>query len=111
MDSAAKGINFLPTMGGVYFARSPCLKCTKIGATLRDSAVPRLYELSRYVKEPFVLIGWIESATPFRREAQAHAHFDAEQILNMGAGTEFFNIYEGVVEEYCSTQGAGGMGA
>jgi len=102
-DSAAKGV-IQSTAGGVYFAWSPCLKCTKIGATRRDNPTPRLQELSRHVTEPFVLTGWIPSTTPFRKEAVAHTHFASKRIRNSGAGTEFFSIEKEAAAEYCSTQ-------
>jgi hypothetical protein len=104
-DAAAAGTP-LSTTGGVYFAWSPCLKCTKIGATRRDSPTPRLRELSRHVTEPFVLIGWIPSTTPFRREATAHAHFTAKRIRHAGAGTEFFILGDGEALEYCRVANA-----
>jgi hypothetical protein len=104
-DAAAAGTP-LSTTGGVYFAWSPCLKCTKIGATRRDSPTPRLQELSRHVTEPFVLIGWIPSTTPFRREATAHTHFTAKRIRHAGAGTEFFILGDGEALEYCRVANA-----
>lgn len=84
----------VPTTGGVYFAWSACLNCMKIGATRRESALPRLQELSRHVTTPFVLVSWLPSPTPFRKEAAAHAHFATKRIntRGSGAGTEFFNI-------------------
>jgi len=102
-DSAAKGV-IQSTAGGVYFAWSPCLKCTKIGATRRSTPIPRLQELSRNVTEPFVLTGWIPSNTPFRKEAEAHAHFASKRIRHSGAGTEFFSMEKEVAAAYCSTQ-------
>jgi hypothetical protein len=99
-DSVSKGI--LPTTsGGVYFAWSTCLDCMKIGATRRDDPSIRLHELSRHVTVPFTLVGWIPTPTPFRLESVAHAHFAGMRIRNAGAGTEFFKIDAGIVEEWC----------
>lgn len=92
-DSIAKGIFIQPT-GGVYFAWSDCLNCTKIGATRRDTPLPRLSELSHGVTSPFKLTAWIPTPTPFRLESQTHARFTAKRIRNTGAGTEFFNLSE-----------------
>jgi hypothetical protein len=100
-DDLVKGITIQPTNSGVYFAWSPCLKCTKIGATRRDGPSHRLRELSHHVTVPFILIGWIASTTPFRREAEAHVHFTANRIRCVGAGTEFFHINEEMAVEYC----------
>jgi hypothetical protein len=90
-DDVAKGTPIVAA-GGVYFAWSPCLQCTKIGATRRDTPGPRLRELSRHVTAPFALTGWIPTPTPFRLESVAHAHFAARRIREAGAGTEFFRI-------------------
>jgi hypothetical protein len=104
-ENISKGI--LPTTtGGVYFAWSSCLKCMKIGATRRDDPAIRLRELSRHVTTPFVLMGWIPTPTPFRRESVAHRHFVSKRIRNAGAGTEFFHIGREEAEAYC---GGGGV--
>ena len=91
----------ISTTGGVYFAWSSCLNCTKIGATRRSDPATRLRELSRHVTVPFTLTGWIPTPTPFRLEAVAHLHFAAERIKHAGAGTEFFRIGAEEVEAYC----------
>jgi hypothetical protein len=82
------------TKGGVYFAWSDCLNCTKIGATLRKTPYPRLSELSRGVTKPFKLTAWIPTPNPFGLESKIHRHFTAKRIRNTGAGTEFFNLSE-----------------
>jgi hypothetical protein len=64
----------------------------KIGATRRETAAPRLRELSRYVTSPFKLAAWLPTPTPFRMETQAHAFFGDRRIRAAGAGTEFFHI-------------------
>ena len=91
----------ISTTGGVYFAWSSCLNCTKIGATRRGDPTTRLRELSRHVTVPFTLTGWIPTLMPFRLEAVAHLHFAAERIKHAGAGTEFFRIGAEEVEAYC----------
>ena len=98
-DSIAKGIAIPPT-GGVYFAWSDCLNCMKIGATRRETPAPRLRELSSYVTSPFKLIAWIPTPTPFRVEAQTHAHFGPKRIRQAGAGTEFFRITDAEAVAY-----------
>jgi hypothetical protein len=98
-DSIAKGIAIQPT-GGVYFAWSDCLNCMKIGATRRETPAPRLRELSSYVTSPFKLIAWIPTPTPFRVEAQTHAHFGPKRIRQAGAGTEFFRITDAEAMAY-----------
>ena len=103
-ENNSKGI--YTTTGGVYFAWSSCLKCMKIGATRRDDPAIRLRELSRHVTTPFVLMGWIPTPTPFRRESVAHRHFVSKRIRNAGAGTEFFHIGREEAEAYC---GGGGV--
>jgi hypothetical protein len=92
-DNLSKGLKISMT-GGVYFAWSDCLNCMKIGATRREDPNLRLRELSRYVTSPFRLAAWLPTPTPFRLEAQTHAHFVAKRIREAGAGTEFFRIGE-----------------
>jgi hypothetical protein len=46
------------------------------------------------VTSPFRLAAWLPTPTPFRLEAQTHAHFAAKRIREAGAGTEFFRIGE-----------------
>lgn len=102
-DCMARGV-VAPTAGGVYFAWSDCLGCMKIGATRRDDPLLRLRELSRHVTTPFVLCGWLPTATPFRLETRAHAHFAAARIGRApGTGTEFFRIDAAAVAEYCGS--------
>ena len=98
-DSIAKGMVILPT-GGVYFAWSDCLNCMKIGATRRETPLPRLRELSRGVTSPFKLTAWIPTPTPFRLESVMHTHFTAKRIRQAGAGTEFFKINEAETKAY-----------
>jgi hypothetical protein len=100
-DRIAKGLQIAAT-GGVYFAWSDCLGCMKIGATRREDPGLRLRELSRYVTTPFKLAAWLPTPTPFRLEAQAHAHFGAKRIREAaGAGTEFFRISVEEAVDYC----------
>ena len=93
-----------PTTGGVYFAWSDCLGCMKVGATRKESPLPRLQQLSRHVTSPFTLVVWLPSAAPFRLEAAAHLHFKEKRInarnQASGAGTEFFCISAGEAEEW-----------
>jgi hypothetical protein len=98
-DRIAKGLHISAT-GGVYFAWSNCLGCMKIGATRREDPSLRLRELSRYVTSPFKLAAWIPTPTPFRLEAQTHAHFGEKRIREAGAGTEFFRIGAEEAEAY-----------
>jgi hypothetical protein len=98
-DRIAKGLHISPT-GGVYFAWSDCLNCMKIGATRRETATPRLRELSRHVTSPFKLAAWLPTPTPFRLEMQAHAFFGDKRIREAGAGTEFFHIGGGEASAY-----------
>ena len=103
-DCIAKGLHISPT-GGVYFAWSDCLNCMKIGATRRETAAPRLRELSRYVTSPFKLAAWLPTPTPFRLETQAHAFFGDRRIRAAGAGTEFFHIGEAEAKAYVARVG------
>ena len=105
-DRIAKGLHIAPT-GGVYFAWSDCLNCMKIGATRRETAAPRLRELSRHVTSPFTLSAWLPTPTPFRLEAQAHAFFGDRRIREAGAGTEFFRIGEAEARAYVARVGEG----
>jgi hypothetical protein len=97
-DSIAQGV--IPKQsGGVYFAWSDCLRCMKIGATRREDPMIRLQELSRHVTSPFVLRAWLPTPTPFRLEAQAHAHFSSKRLRGeRGVGTEFFLVTDAEVD-------------
>ena len=86
--------------GGVYIARCDSFPSgiVKIGATRRQGPSFRLYELSRCVPTPFLLVAWIPTAMPFNVESDIHAYFDAERIKAKDAGTEFFNLEEGDID-------------
>ena len=101
-DDLARGVI---QIGCVYFAWSDCLHCMKIGATRREDPMIRLQELSRHVTSPFKLCGVIRTATPFRLEAKAHAHFDGRRLnrRGQGVGTEFFAVCEKEVGVYLAT--------
>ncbi len=78
--------------GGVYIARTAAFSFVKIGATRRVDPSARLYELSRCVPQPFVLVQWFPSERPFALEAKIHRTFACERIKVKGAGTEFFDL-------------------
>lgn len=99
----ASGGVLAPLSGGVYFAWSPCLECMKIGATRRDDPSIRLRELSMQVTEPYHLVAWLPTPTPFKLEKAAHRHFDSQRInaaRGAGAGTEFFRIHSRQARAY-----------
>lgn len=110
----ASGGVLAPLSGGVYFAWSPCLECMKIGATRRDDPSIRLRELSMQVTEPYHLVAWLPTPTPFKLEKAAHRHFDSQRInaaRGAGAGTEFFRIHSRQARAYVErVQGKGGDG-
>ena len=90
----------LPRKGGVYFARSKSVAALKIGATRRSEPGPRLYELSRCVPDPFQLVAWVPTMSPFKLEREVHAHFQQYRIRTRGACTEFFSVDDVVASVY-----------
>ena len=91
------------TKGGVYVARSKSIAALKVGATLRPSPWPRLKELTRFVDDPFQLVWWVPTETPFVLERTIHVYFESVRLKVPGISTEFFQTDEDAVHAFISS--------
>ena len=91
------------TKGGVYVARSKSIAALKVGATLRPSPWPRLKELTRFVDDPFQLVWWVPTETPFVLERTIHVYFESVRLKVPGVSTEFFQTDEDAVHAFISS--------
>ena len=87
-------------IGYVYAAWNPVFAdLIKIGATMRRTPYIRVKELSGTgVPEPFQLIAYIPSKTPFALEREIHSHFDS--VRKYGRKKEFFIISRSDIVEH-----------
>ena len=87
-------------IGYVYAAWNPVFAdLIKIGATMRRTPYIRLKELSGTgVPEPFQLIAYIPSKTPFALEREIHSHFNS--VRKYGRKKEFFTISRSEIVEH-----------
>ena len=92
-----------PVIGGMYVAMSASISIPKIGATRRSNASERLRELSQHVPQPFKLIYWVPTTTPYKVEADVHRHFHSYRVRKPGANSEFFDIDIQTIGKYLKT--------
>jgi len=82
-------------VGFVYAAFNPFFGDeVKIGATMKDSPLPRLKELSRGLPNNFHLLACVPSKQPFALEKKVHAHFASSRLRKeeTGRNTEYFDV-------------------
>jgi len=82
-------------VGFVYAAFNPFFGDeVKIGATMKDSPLPRLKELSRGFPHSFHLLACVPSKQPFALEKKVHAHFASSRLRKeeTGRNTEYFDV-------------------